>query len=180
MANPSKTRTLQYCAPGQPPPEVLDWGRAPTVSTLDFSLDLRHWLADAGGDTVTSCSAAIIAATPGGDTTVKTQPVAGPILTTWLALGDVTALYAVQLAWSTAGGRSVTATVWLQVQPVGVYVENGTIIAVGPPGVIAVASPLVLQNGALSIDWSKVATSPGAVGTLWLDGDLLRVVTTGE
>ena len=176
---PSKTRTIEYSAARRPPATVLSWGRKTPASVLDFTLDVRNWLADMADDTIASCSADFTTAGIAGDFAITVQPVAGPLLTVWLSGGTVCTLYAVQFSWSTAGGRSETVDIGLIVEPTGIAVVQGTPLAVGPPGIIAATGQLVLQNGTLSLNPARLPTTPPASGE-WLDGDVVRVVTPGE
>jgi len=138
---PSKTRTVEYCRAARPPHAQLSWGIKTPFSTLDFSLDLRNWLADLDGDTIESCSAIFTTAGAAGNFAITVQPEPGPVLTTWLFGGTIGTIYAVSLTWATANGRSETAQVWLTVQPIGTAIVQGVVIAVGPPGPAWVPPP---------------------------------------
>ncbi len=112
---PAASRTVVYALSGRAPaPQPLAWPMKVPADVLDYSLDLRPWLAD-GGDSVEACSAQFITTGISGDFEITKPPSPANVLTLWLGGGTPGTIYDVRFQIATTGGRSIEADVWVGV-----------------------------------------------------------------
>ena len=128
--------------------QTLRWleGKAPG-DALPYYFDLTAWL---GVDTITSATVGV-APNGAGDMVAEGAPgLSGSIIAVELSGGNPGTDYAVTVTVLTASGNTLVRAIWLACQylsPEGALTPISTTAAIP-----AVASPVVLVNGALSLD----------------------------
>lgn len=118
----------------------LRWRNKQAGTTLDYSLDLTTYLADAGGDSVLSAVAAI-SPSQIGSVLINTVQINGPVITLIIAQGVAGVDYAVAIGVKFASGRYVIFTA-------GLYVEAPVFPLPTAPYVLGAPQTITTDAGA--------------------------------
>jgi hypothetical protein len=118
---PSPARTIPYlgwfATPSLLiPPVPMIWPAKEPQSTLDYTVDLSAWLADAN-DTMVSVTVTPLTTTPGDVAIIPPLVVSGETITCWLVYGQGGASYGFGFSVATYLGRTADFEVSLAVQP---------------------------------------------------------------